>query len=125
MWVKYFGYRQHFAQHFKMLLQRIIAWLVGIVGCRENLITTPWCQSWVYSGVALIPFQACSGSGVDPMCTTPWSRTYAEDLFCSNRVEGYHSTPVSSSSLKFPALEWVSNFICWQKCFFFTFCKHC
>ena len=37
-------------------------------------------QSWVYSGVALIPFQVYSRSGVDPLCSTPWSRTYAARL---------------------------------------------
>ena len=31
-------------------------------------------QSWVYSGVVPIPFQVYSRSGVDPMCSTPWSR---------------------------------------------------
>ena len=34
--------------------------------CRE--------QSWVCSGEVLIPFQVYSTSGVDPMCSTPWSR---------------------------------------------------
>ena len=28
-------------------------------------------QSWVYSGVALIPFQANSRSGLDPLYSTP------------------------------------------------------
>ena len=37
-------------------------------------------QSWVYSGIALIPFQVYSRSGVDPDCSTPWSRTYAARL---------------------------------------------
>ena len=37
-------------------------------------------QSWVYSGVALISFQIYSRSGVDPHCSTPWSRTYAARL---------------------------------------------
>ena len=37
-------------------------------------------QSWVYSGVALIPFQVYSRSGVDPDCSTPWSRIYAARL---------------------------------------------
>ena len=37
-------------------------------------------QSWVYSGVALIPFQVYSRSGVDLDCSTPWSRIYAARL---------------------------------------------
>ena len=37
-------------------------------------------QSCVYSGVALIPFQVYSRSGVDPDCSTPWSRIYAARL---------------------------------------------
>merc|ERR1711963_78158 len=37
-------------------------------------------QSWVYSGVALIPFQVYSRSGVDPDCSSPWSRIYAARL---------------------------------------------
>ena len=40
----------------------------------------PLNQSWVYSGVALIPFQVYSRSGVDPDCSTPWSRIYAARL---------------------------------------------
>ena len=32
-------------------------------------------QSWVYSGVALIPFQVYSRSGVDGFCSTPRSTT--------------------------------------------------
>ena len=79
-------------------------------------------QCWVYSGV-LIPFQAYSRSGVDPVYSIPWSRTAAADLFCSNGLEGCHPTPVSSGSLKFPALEWVAIDIWWQK-FCLYFCKH-
>ena len=39
-----------------------------------------WVQSWVYFGVALIPFQVYSRSGVDTDCSTPWSRIYAARL---------------------------------------------
>ena len=40
----------------------------------------PFKQSWVYSGVALIPFQVYSRSGVELHCSTPWSRTHPARL---------------------------------------------
>ena len=49
-------------------------WLEAAVRIIEAALSFFLNQSWVYSGVALIPFQAYSRSGVDPICSTPRSR---------------------------------------------------
>ena len=72
-------------------------------------------QSWVYSGVALITFQVYSRSGVDCMCSTLWSRTYAVSLipFHWSRGVSFYSGPLRR--LKFPTFDWDRNDTWWQK----------
>ncbi len=64
-------------------------------------------QSWVYSGVALIPFQVYSRSGVDPDCSTPWSRIYAARLIPFHWSRG---VSIYSSLWIFPAKKLVIFF---------------
>ena len=68
-----------------------------------------------------------SGTYCIPGPLQEWSRPFIFYSMEYNRCcrpiqfQCYHSTPVSSSSLKFPALEWVGNDI-WRQKLLFKFC---